>query len=127
MNSNDMNPHDTGPNDMASEPISYTGHEVIDERGERIGEITDVIYDDPTNEVIGDPLMAPQPRWLVVDPGLLRAAHYVPVAGSYRAVDGAIVIPWDKDWIKSAPKARGDHLLSTVDLQDLAQHYAVTS
>jgi hypothetical protein len=46
------------------------------------------------------------------------------VAGSYRSVDGDIVVPWDKEWIKSAPKARGDHQLSRLDLQDLAQHYA---
>ncbi len=59
----------------------YTGHQVFDDRGERIGQVTDVIYD-PTNDVIGDPLISPTPSWLVVDPGVLRAAHYVPVAGS---------------------------------------------
>lgn len=103
---------------------AYTGHDVIDERGDRIGQITDVIYDDPTADVIGDPLISPKPIWLVVDPGLLRAAHYVPVAGSSRSVNGDVVVPWDKEWVKSAPKARGDHLLSRLDLHDLAQHYS---
>jgi len=121
----DASNRDTGSTESTeSEFIAYTGHDVIDDRGERIGQITDVIYDDPTTDVIGDPLVSPKPRWLVVDPGLLRAAHYVPVDGSYRSVDGDIVVPWDKEWIKSAPKARGDHLLSTLDLQDLALHYA---
>lgn len=113
--------------ESSEEPLTYTGHDVIDEHGDRIGSITDVLYDDPTTDMVGDPLDAPQPRWLVVDPGLMRAAHYVPVANSYRSVDGAIVVPWDKEWIKSAPKAHGDHLLSTLDLQDLELHYATTS
>ncbi len=126
MNTGDTNNDNSDRSDDRNDPsgfVAYSGHHVIDERGERIGQITDVIYDDPTSDVIGDPLMSPKPTWLVVDPGPLRAAHYVPVAGSYRAVDGDIVVPWAKEWIKSAPKARGDHLLSRVDIQDLAQHY----
>jgi sporulation protein YlmC with PRC-barrel domain len=125
MNTPDMNTGNMNTGDMnETEFVAYTGHQVVDEHGEHIGHITDVIYDDPTAEVIGDPLVPPTPTWLVVDPGLLRAAHYVPVAGSYRSVNGDIVVPWDKEWIKSAPKARGDHLLSKLDIQDLELHYA---
>ncbi len=61
--------------------VAFTGHQVVDERGERVGQITDVLYDDPNADVIGDPSISSQPTWVVVDPGLLRAAHYVPVAG----------------------------------------------
>ena len=125
MNIDDKNIDNRNHSDWA-EPgvVAFTGHQVIDERGERIGQITDVLYDDPNAGDIGDPSISSQPTWVVVDPGLLRAAHYVPVAGSYRSVDVDIVVPWDKAWIKSAPKARGDHQLSRVDIQDLAQHYA---
>jgi hypothetical protein len=102
---------DTGP--------SYTGHEVLDENSQHVGKVTDVIYDDPA-AVAG----SAEPTWLVVDPGLLRAPHYVPVAGSYRAEDGAIVVPWNKEWIKSATKASGDHVLTAAEREELEQHYA---
>lgn len=105
-----MGGYDGGP--------TYTGHEVLDEHNQHVGKVTDVIYDEPAAEGV-------EPTWLVVDPGLLRAAHYVPVAGSYRTQDGAIVVPWDKDWIKSATKAGGDHILTEDDREELQQHYAL--
>jgi hypothetical protein len=105
----------------------YTGHDVIDEQGNTVGRVTDVIYDDAD---VGPPLDADgmagrQPTWLVVDPGLLRAAHYMPVAGSYRTADGTIVTPWDKDWVKSATKASSDHILTREQRDDLMSHYAL--
>ena len=33
-------------------------------------------------------------------------------------------MPWDKRWVKSAPKANGDHLLSDHQVAELEQHYA---
>jgi hypothetical protein len=99
---------------------TYTGHHVLDERGEEVGRVVDVIYTDPATSDDGSMV----PSWLVVDPGTLRAAHYVPIDGSYLTEDGQVVVPWDKRWIKSAPKANGDHLLSYGELVELEQHYA---
>lgn len=98
----------------------YTGHRVRDERGQAIGKITDVLYTDPDSSDDG----TTEPHWLVVDPGVLRAKHYVPVIGSYRSTDGDVVVPWDKHWVQSAPKASGDHLLTTDRLVELESHYA---
>ncbi len=92
----------------------YIGHEVLDERGLHLGHVTEVVYD--TDD--GDPEL------LVVDPGPLRPAHYVPVVGSYHTVAGQIVVPWDKHWVKAATKASGDHVLTLADRQELAQHYS---
>jgi uncharacterized protein YrrD len=104
------------PDQFGSEQPTYTGHDVLDEQSNHVGKVTDVIYDEDSG------LAAPS--WLVVDPGLLRQAHYVPVEGSYRTDEGAIVVPWDKEWIKSSTKAIGDHVLTT-DLRDeLATHYS---
>ena len=100
---------------------TYTGHHVLDERGDDIGRVVDVIYTDPDNTDDG----SMTPHWLVVDPGLLRSAHYVPIEGSYISDDGAVVIPWDKRWVKSAPKASGDHLLTHDQVVELEQHYAL--
>jgi sporulation protein YlmC with PRC-barrel domain len=101
----------------------YTGHDVIDEQGNHVGRVTDVMYDDEST----DSVAVRQPTWLVVDPGLLRAAHYMPVAGSYRTADGTIVTPWDKDWVKSAIKASNDHILTRDQRDELLAHYTMSS
>ena len=106
------------PTDQPGEP-ALTDHEVVDEHLLHVGKVTDVIYDDPTTQSTVDP------TWLVVDPGVMRAPHYVPVAGSYRTEDGAIVVPWNKDWIKSATKATGDHVLTAEERDELTQHYTM--
>lgn len=99
---------------------TYTGHDVVDEHGDGIGRVVDVIYTDPTTSDDGSMV----PNWLVVDPGPLRAAHYVPISGSYVTESGQVVVPWDKRWVKSAPKANGDHLLTNDQIAELEQHYA---
>jgi hypothetical protein len=110
MSNRDQTPHLT----------TYTGRHVVSTDGNGIGTVTDVIYDDSRGL---DPAGASRPAWLVVDPGPLRAAHYVPVAGSYGSQRGDIVVPWEKAWVKSSPKARGSHVLSSSDRHDLAVHY----
>lgn len=101
----------------------YTGYDVTDEQGHHVGKVVDVIFDDDsTLESTADER---RPSWLVVDPGFLRAAHYLPVAGSYRTADGTIITPWDKEWIKSAAKATGDHILTRDQRRELKQHYAL--
>lgn len=99
---------------------TYTGHDVVDEHGNGVGRVVDVIYTDPARSDDGSMV----PNWLVVDPGPLRAAHYVPINGSYVTGTGQVVVPWDKRWIKSAPKANGDHLLTDDQVAELEQHYA---
>jgi hypothetical protein len=105
----------------AHEGAVYTGHAVIDEQGTHIGRVTDVIYEDDIAVGAGR-----RPTWLVVDPGVLRAAHYMPVAGSYRTPDGTIVTPWDKDWVKSATKASNEHILTPDQREALRSHYAMS-
>jgi hypothetical protein len=92
----------------------FTGRRVLDEHGLPLGSITDVVYAPGEHD----------PEYLVVDPGLLRRAHYVPAAGACQTVDGQIVVPWDRDWFRLAPKASGRSVLSTTDRRALAVHYS---
>jgi len=93
----------------------FVGHEVLDEQGIHLGTVTDIV-DNPDDGHV---------EFLVVDPGLLRPAHYVPIARSYHTSDGKIVVPWDKHWVKSAPRAVGDHAPAGRTREELLRHYSV--
>lgn len=106
---------------MSPEPMPHgeaanlTGHTVLDDHHNKVGTVSDVLYDDR-----GDP------RWAVVDPGPLRPEKFVPVDGSYLSESGELVIPYGKDQVKHAPKAPRDHVLDSQIEAELVQHYEVT-
>ncbi len=99
-----------------SSTIHYRGSDVIDPEQRLIGTIDDVVYDDHG-----------QPVWAVVELGLMRSAHYVPVAAGYVADSGKFVVPYDKRTVKAAPKARRDHVLDRSVEAELRQHYELAS
>lgn len=101
----------TDPSDLG--PI-LTGRRVLDEHGLRLGTVTDVIY--PPGEH--------DPEYLVVDPGVLRRAHYVPAAGACHTARGEIIVPWDRDWFRLAPTATSRPVLSSGRRREVAAHYA---
>lgn len=86
---------------------------VIDSNGHKVGTVSDVVSDAATLE----------PRWLVVDIGLLRSSHYVPVICAQHVPSGEIVVPFDKATVQHAVKAHGSHVLSSDEESDLAEHY----
>ena len=91
----------------------FVGHAMVDEHGLHLGMVTDIV-DHPADG---------HAEFVVVDPGLLRPAHYVPIAGSYHTTEGQIVVPWDRHWVKTAPRATGDHVPNSHDRQALLKHY----
>jgi hypothetical protein len=93
---------------------SLRGHIVIDDRQQKVGTVSDVLYDES-----GDA------RWAIVDPGPLRPEHFVPVEGAYVADDGTVVVPYGKDQVKSAAKAPRDHVLPADVERELEEHYEV--
>ncbi len=96
-----------------STTMNYTGSKVIDEQGHHIGTVKDVVFEGS----------GASPTWLVIHPGLLRADHYAPVKGAYRAEDDTIVLPYLDHQVKTAPKATGDHVLTSEERLQVAQHY----
>jgi hypothetical protein len=93
-------------------PIHYRGSDVVDPDQRLIGTIDDVVYDDHG-----------QPIWAVVELGLLRAAHYLPMAAGYLTENGKFVVPYDKSTVKSAPRARRNHIIDRGDEAALKRHY----
>ena len=95
----------------------YSDAQLVDEHGESVGKVQDVIPDPRSGA----------PAWMVVKLGLLRGDHYVPVEGSYRSNGDALVVPYAADHIKSAPKAKSDHLISPELEGRLVEHYGLTA
>lgn len=98
-----------------TEATHLTGHDVLDDQHEKVGTVSDVIYDHEG-----------KPRWAVVDLGKLRPEKWVPVAGLELTDGGDVVVPYDKDHIKSAAKASRDHVLEPQTERDLERHYRLT-
>lgn len=95
-------------------PTAYTGHEMLDAMGDKIGVVEDVIYDVETQE----------PRWAVVKRGLLHPRPaIVPLRFGYRTPDGAIVVPYDKRLVTTAPKVGKDHVITDDNERELRSHY----
>jgi hypothetical protein len=106
----------TYPDDARSHdtPTNLTGHPVVDDRHEKVGTVSDVLYDE-----------SGEARWAVVDPGVMRPEKFVPVEGSYLSEEGEMVIPYAKDQVKHSPKAPRDHVLDSRTEIVLEEHYEV--
>jgi hypothetical protein len=89
------------------------GRIVVDLRHEPIGKVIDVIFEDAGSD----------PKLAVVDPGFLRSGRYVPLDRFGRTGDGRIVVPFEADVVRRAPRAPKEHIV-TRELEDrLADHY----
>lgn len=94
----------------------FRGSDVVDPEQNVIGTIDDVMYDAEGN-----------PTWAVVDLGLLRSSHYIPVVTGYLTDSGTFVVPYEKRTVKSAPKAHGAHVLDSELEAELAAYYELAN
>ena len=91
----------------------YADMDVIDRAGQKIGVISDVVSDAATFE----------PVWLVVDVGVLKTSHYMPVEAAHPNADGQLVVPFDKEVVKTATKPNRDHVITPDEVAELRAHY----
>ena len=99
-----------------SSDYSYANLDVIDRAGQKVGVVSDVVSDADTF----------QPTWLVVDVGVLHSSHYVPADVAERNADGQLVVPFDKELVKTATKPNRDHVLTPEEIDDLRIHYQMS-
>lgn len=98
----------------------WIGHDVYDSDGNKIGEITDVYYDDVTN----------RPEWVEVKTGFVGGKRFIPLLGSKRYTagddehDDDLQVHYTEAFIKGAPKIKseGDHL-SPAEEKELWAYY----
>lgn len=108
-----MSFHDDDRNEFLTPTL--TGHPVFDQHHDKVGTVSDVVYDDTG-----------APKWAIVDPGPLRPEKFVPVEGAYTTNDGDVVVPYDKSQVKSAPKAGRNHIMDSEVERELVRHYELT-
>ena len=85
----------------------WIGRDAYDRSGKKIGEITDIFYDDKTR----------RPEWVAVKTGMFGAKNtFVPIHGAELRTDGGdLQLAFDKDMVKDAPRIDPDNEHMTPD------------
>ena len=93
---------------------AYAGRNVVDDRGATVGTVAGVVYESAGTD----------PAWLLVEPRWRRTARYVPFEVVYPDAAGNLVVPFDRSWVRAAPRATSDaETLSYETRRRLATHY----
>jgi len=99
--------------DTKAQVGAWLNRTVIDPSGSKVGTVTDVYVDDQTK----------QPDWLAVSTGLFGTkVSFVPIEGA-RVERDDVVVAYDKEMIKDAPRVEADGALSVDEEQTLYAHY----
>ena len=92
----------------------WIGRDAYDSSGDKVGEITDIYYDDATG----------RPEWLAVKTGLFGMKQtFVPIHGSQPHGDGDLKLAFDKNTIKDAPRVDPEGHLSPEEERALWAYY----
>jgi uncharacterized protein (TIGR02271 family) len=93
----------------------WEGRTLVDRDGGRVGSIDAIYLDDRTG----------QPEWALVNTGLFGTkASFVPLAQGTQTGDD-IVVPYDKQLVKDAPRVDPDGQLSEAEERQLWRHYGL--
>ncbi len=93
----------------------WTGHDLLDVNGEKIGTVEDVRYGDATGGL----------KWLMVKTGLFGTKRVLVPAGEVRATEDALVVPYTKDRVKEAPGVDEDALFSPEEERNVCAFYGL--
>jgi len=94
---------------------TWEGRTLLDRDGGRIGSIDAIYLDDRTGE----------PEWALVNTGLFGTkSTFVPLAQAFQS-DLDVVVPFDKQLVKDAPRVDPDQHLSEAEERRLWRHYGL--
>jgi sporulation protein YlmC with PRC-barrel domain len=95
----------------------WIGRDAYDTTGDKIGEITDIYYDD----------VSQRPEWVAVKAGIFKGSRLVPISGSqiFRSDKGEdhLQVPFTTDQVKSAPDVDPEGHLTPAEESALYAHY----
>ncbi len=95
------------------ETTAWTGHDLYDEDGDKIGTVEDVRYGDITMGL----------KWLVVKSGLLGTKQILVPAAEVRHEGERLVVSYDKDFVKHAPQATHDDYVLEEEERAVCAYY----
>ena len=102
-------------NPQMTEAYSWTGREVVDENGDKIGTVEELYRDEDSNE----------PEWAAVRTGLFGTKlTFVPIQAATTSGEH-IRVPFEKSHVKDAPNVEPDGQLSQQEEQSLYSHYGM--
>ncbi len=84
--------------DRQEPETEWTGHDLYDKDGDKVGTIEDVRYGEKTIGL----------KWLVVESGLFGMKKIVVPATEVESSGGRLVVPYDKAKLKDAPGFKHD-------------------
>jgi Domain of unknown function (DUF2382)/PRC-barrel domain len=94
---------------------TWQGRTLLDRDSGRIGTIDAIYLDDRTG----------QPEWALVNTGLFGAkSSFVPLAQAFQS-DNDVLVTYDKQLVKDAPRVDPDQHLSEAEERQLWQHYGL--
>jgi uncharacterized protein (TIGR02271 family) len=94
---------------------TWQGRTLVDRDGGRIGTIDAIYLDDQTG----------QPEWALVNTGLFgTTSSFVPLAQATKTGED-VVVPYDKQLVKGAPRVDPDGHLSEAEERQLWRHYGL--
>jgi sporulation protein YlmC with PRC-barrel domain len=93
----------------------WTGHDLLDVNGEKIGTVEDVRYGEATAEM----------KWLLVKTGLFGTKKILVPAGEVRATEEALVVPYEKDIVKDAPGVDEDQVFTEDEERRICRYYGL--
>jgi sporulation protein YlmC with PRC-barrel domain len=93
----------------------WTGRQVLDTTGEKIGTVHDVLYDDTVD----------RPEWLVVKTGLFGTKKVLVPAGDVRLEGEKLMVPYTHDRAKQAPSVDNEEAISEDEKRELYLYYGL--
>jgi uncharacterized protein (TIGR02271 family) len=94
---------------------TWQGRTLLDRDGGRIGTIDAIYLDDRTG----------QPEWALVNTGLFGTkSSFVPLTRAFQS-DLDVLVPYDKQLVKDAPRVDPDQHLSEAEERQLWRHYGL--
>lgn len=97
------------------ESTVWTGRDLYDADGDKIGTVEDIRYAEITLE----------PKWLVVKTGLLGTKHALVPAIEVRHEGDRLVVSYDKDFVKHAPEAAHDEYVLEEEERKACTYYGL--
>lgn len=94
---------------------AWTGHDLVDVKGDKIGTVEDVRYGDATG----------RRKWLLVKTGLFGGKKFLVPAGEVRVVNDALVVPYAKERVKDSPAVDQNEALSGDTERKMCAYYGL--